>query len=190
MRCSLSPEWWRRARGASTDQAIRFGTATTGSIITAAALIMIVVCGAFGFSSIVMMKYIAFGMVIALILDATVIRMLLVPAVMHLLREDSWWFGMGQKLSEKVGHNEQLSGTSAAHPMQPVPAGSQLGWRVGASKWQTSHLPSNLKLARMLLTSNPPTTPRHRTVAPGALRLRAFRSDPLSATSGICLSMS
>ncbi|MGV0408883.1 MMPL family transporter [Corynebacterium resistens] len=117
-----------RARGASTDQAIRFGTATTGSIITAAALIMIVVCGAFGFSSIVMMKYIAFGMVIALILDATVIRMLLVPAVMHLLREDSWWApGWVKKLSEKVGHNEQLSGTSAAHPMQPVPAGATAG---------------------------------------------------------------
>ena len=80
-----------RQRGASTDRAIRYGTAHTGSIITAAALIMIVVCGAFGFSEIVMMKYIAFGMIAALLLDATVIRMLLVPAVMHLLREDNWW---------------------------------------------------------------------------------------------------
>lgn len=102
-----------RARGASTDQAIRFGTATTGSIITAAALIMIVVCGAFGFSSIVMMKYIAFGMVIALILDATIIRMLLVPSVMHLLGPDNWWAPRWVKrLSEKVGHNEQLESGS------------------------------------------------------------------------------
>lgn len=99
-----------KARGATTDQAIRFGTATTGSIITAAALIMIVVCGAFGFSTIVMMKYIAFGMVIALILDATLIRMFLVPAVMHLLREDNWWAPRWvTKLSEKLGHNEQLT---------------------------------------------------------------------------------
>ena len=98
-----------RARGASTDQAIRFGTATTGSIITAAALIMIVVCGAFGFSSIVMMKYIAFGMVIALVFDATIIRMLLVPSIMHLLGPDNWWAPRWVKrLSEKVGHNEQL----------------------------------------------------------------------------------
>ena len=73
-----------RDKGESTDDAIRYGTAHTGSIITAAALIMIVVCGAFGFSEIVMMKYIAFGMIAALILDATIIRMLLVPAVMHL----------------------------------------------------------------------------------------------------------
>lgn len=94
-----------RKRGASTDTAIRFGTATTGSIITAAALIMIVVCGAFGFSSIVMMKYIAFGMVIALILDATIIRMLLVPAVMHLLAADNWWApGWVKKTSAKLGH--------------------------------------------------------------------------------------
>lgn len=80
-----------RHRGETTDRAIKFGTAHTGSIITAAALIMIVVAGAFGFSDIVMMKYIAFGMIASLLLDATVIRMLLVPAVMHLLGKDNWW---------------------------------------------------------------------------------------------------
>ncbi|QNH95408.1 MMPL family transporter [Corynebacterium anserum] len=106
-----------RARGLSTDRAIRFGTATTGSIITAAALIMIVVCGAFGFSTIVMMKYIAFGMVIALILDATILRMLLVPAVMHMLHEDNWWAPAWiKKLSEKIGHNEQLATPTTVSP--------------------------------------------------------------------------
>lgn len=114
-----------RARGASTDQAIRFGTATTGSIITAAALIMIVVCGAFGFSSIVMMKYIAFGMVIALILDATIIRMLLVPSVMHLLGSDNWWAPRWVKrLSEKVGHNEQLA--PSPHEAEPAARSSRV----------------------------------------------------------------
>ena len=78
-------------RAAKWDQAIAAGTAHTGGIITAAALIMIVVAGAFGFSDIVMMKYIAFGMIFALLIDATIVRMLLVPAVMHLLREDNWW---------------------------------------------------------------------------------------------------
>lgn len=78
-------------QGESTNNAIKFGTAHTGGIITAAAVIMIVVCGAFGFSDIVMMKYIAFGMIFALLLDATVIRMMLVPAVMHLLQDDNWW---------------------------------------------------------------------------------------------------
>lgn len=80
-----------RTRGASTAVAIRNGVAHTGRIITSAALILIVVTGAFAFSDIVMMKYIAFGMIAALILDATVIRMLLVPAVMQLLGPDNWW---------------------------------------------------------------------------------------------------
>ena len=80
-----------RHNSASTDGSISYGTARTGGIITAAAAIMIVVAAAFAMSDIVMMKYIAFGMIFSLALDATVIRLLLVPAVMHLLREDNWW---------------------------------------------------------------------------------------------------
>ncbi|WP_145942308.1 MMPL family transporter [Corynebacterium glyciniphilum] len=110
-----------RAHGASTPRAIRFGTATTGGIITAAALIMIVVAGAFAFSDIVMMKYIAFGMIAALVIDATVIRMLLVPAVMYLLREDCWWAPKWvTALSKRIGHNERLEGFS--HDSDPPPA--------------------------------------------------------------------
>ncbi|MDN6706431.1 MMPL family transporter [Corynebacterium glyciniphilum] len=121
-----------RAHGASTPRAIRFGTATTGGIITAAALIMIVVAGAFAFSDIVMMKYIAFGMIAALVIDATVIRMLLVPAVMYLLREDCWWAPKWvTALSKRIGHNERLEGfshdsgpTPATAPVEPVTVGA------------------------------------------------------------------
>ncbi|WP_293830732.1 MMPL family transporter [uncultured Corynebacterium sp.] len=99
-----------RQNGLSTDEAIKRGTAHTGGIITAAALIMIVVAAAFALSEIVMMKYIAYGMIFSLALDATLIRLLFVPAVMHMLREDSWWappwvkrlagaFGEGSSLS-------------------------------------------------------------------------------------------
>ena len=112
-----------RAHGASTARAIRFGTATTGGIITAAALIMIVVAGAFAFSDIVMMKYIAFGMIAALVIDATIIRMLLVPAVMYLLREDCWWAPKWiTTLSQKIGHNEKLEGFSSTETEAPDPA--------------------------------------------------------------------
>lgn len=106
-----------RDNGESTDEAIKYGTAHTGGIITAAALIMIVVCGAFGFSEIVMMKYIAFGMVVALLFDATIIRMLLVPAVMHLLREDNWWAPRWVKrASEAMGHNSAPEPLPVASP--------------------------------------------------------------------------
>jgi RND superfamily putative drug exporter len=80
-----------RERGMSTTEAIRIGTATTGRLITGAALILAVVAGAFVFSDLVMMKYLAFGLLIALLLDATVVRMFLVPAIMKLLGDDCWW---------------------------------------------------------------------------------------------------
>lgn len=103
-----------RERRAATDVAIKFGTAHTGGIISAAAIIMIVVCGAFGFSDIVMMKYIAFGMIFALLFDATIIRMMLVPAVMHLLQDDNWWAppwvksavgALGHRVSQSQGQS-------------------------------------------------------------------------------------
>jgi len=80
-----------RERGMSTAEAIRIGTATTGRLITAAALVLAVVAGSFVFSDLVMMKYLAFGLMAALLLDATVVRMFLVPAVMKLLGDDCWW---------------------------------------------------------------------------------------------------
>src|ERR1700744_3320906 len=77
-----------RERGMSTAEAIRIGTATTGRLITAAALVLAVVAGSFVFSDLVLMKYLAFGLMAALLLDATVVRMFLVPSVMKLLGDD------------------------------------------------------------------------------------------------------
>ncbi|MEC3918627.1 MMPL family transporter [Nocardia sp. CDC160] len=102
-----------RAAGATTEQAIRSGTAQTGRIITAAALILLVVTGAFAFSDLVLMQYIAYGMIAALIIDATVLRMLLVPATMKLLGDRVWWAPRWMKriqrrigLSDPVLHEE------------------------------------------------------------------------------------
>ena len=111
-----------RETGASTPHAVQFGTANTGSIITAAALIMIVVAGAFGFSDIVMMKYIAFGMIAALFLDATIIRMLLVPAVMKLLGDDCWWAPKWvKKISAKLGHGSDVRRPGDMASVAPTP---------------------------------------------------------------------
>ncbi|MDV3128511.1 MMPL family transporter [Mycobacterium sp. 21AC1] len=96
-----------RERGMSTAEAIRIGTATTGRLITGAALVLAVVAGAFAFSDLVMMKYLAFGLLIALLLDATVIRMFLVPAIMKLLGDDCWWAPLWMKrIQEKLGLGE------------------------------------------------------------------------------------
>jgi trehalose monomycolate/heme transporter len=96
-----------RARGMSTAEAIRIGTAATGRIITAAATVLAVVAGSFIFSDLVMMKYLAFGLMAALLLDATVIRMFLVPSVMKLLGDDCWWAPMWMKrLQNRIGLGE------------------------------------------------------------------------------------
>lgn len=117
-----------RERRAATDVAIKFGTAHTGGIISAAAIIMIVVCGAFGFSDIVMMKYIAFGMIFALLFDATIIRMMLVPAVMHLLQDDNWWAppwvksaagALGHRVSRNQGQGQAARPRRLARSVQP-----------------------------------------------------------------------
>ena len=96
-----------RARGMSTAEAIRIGTATTGRLITGAALVLAVVAGAFVFSDLVMMKYLAFGLLLALLLDATIVRMFLVPAIMKMLGDDCWWAPQWMKrVQERLGLGE------------------------------------------------------------------------------------
>ncbi|MBU9762397.1 MMPL family transporter [Mycobacterium sp. TNTM28] len=107
-----------RERGMSTAEAIRIGTATTGRLITGAALVLAVVAGAFAFSDLVMMKYLAFGLLIALLLDATVIRMFLVPAIMKLLGDDCWWAPRWMKnIQEKMGLGETELPDERKRPM-------------------------------------------------------------------------
>ncbi|HEU0190520.1 MAG TPA: MMPL family transporter [Mycobacterium sp.] len=96
-----------RESGMSTAEAIRIGTATTGRLITAAALILAVVAASFVFSDLVMMKYLAFGLMAALLLDATVVRMFLVPSVMKLLGDDCWWAPRWMKrIQNRIGLGE------------------------------------------------------------------------------------
>jgi RND superfamily putative drug exporter len=82
-------EQWDRT--GDNDLAVATGVQKTGRIITSAALLLAVVIGAFGLSGIVFMKMIGIGMLVALIIDATVVRALLVPATMKLLGTWNWW---------------------------------------------------------------------------------------------------
>jgi RND superfamily putative drug exporter len=120
-----------RERGMSTAEAIRIGTATTGRLITAAALILAVVAGSFVFSDLVLMKYLAFGLMAALLLDATVVRMFLVPSVMKLLGDDCWWAPRwARRLQNKIGlgeidlPDERKRATVNGRPVRPPVAAS------------------------------------------------------------------
>ncbi|HSE70077.1 MAG TPA: MMPL family transporter [Nocardioidaceae bacterium] len=72
-------------------RAVASGVQKTGRIITSAALLLAIVIGAFSTSGLVFMKLIGVGMLVALLLDATVVRGLLVPATMKLLGSWNWW---------------------------------------------------------------------------------------------------
>ncbi|HSC90283.1 MAG TPA: MMPL family transporter [Gaiellaceae bacterium] len=71
--------------------AVAFGVATTGRIITGAALIIVVVFAGFALGDLVMFQQIGFGVALALLLDATVVRSVLVPATMRLLGGWNWY---------------------------------------------------------------------------------------------------
>ncbi|MBF6101084.1 MMPL family transporter [Nocardia cyriacigeorgica] len=115
-----------RAAGLSTPDAIRVGVAHTGRIITAAALILLVVTGAFALSDLVMMQYIAFGMVTALLVDATVLRVLLVPASMRLLGEACWWAPRWMRRVPRAVTVEQAPPAASSGDADPAPVAGEL----------------------------------------------------------------
>ena len=77
--------------GASTTDAVAFGLQRTGRIVTAAALLIAIVFAAFLTSSATNIKQLGFGVTIAILLDATVVRGLLVPSFMRLAGSANWW---------------------------------------------------------------------------------------------------
>jgi RND superfamily putative drug exporter len=74
-----------------TTEAVTFGVASTARIITGAALIIVAVFSGFAAGELVMFQQMGFGVAIALLIDATIIRSVLLPAVMHLLGRWNWY---------------------------------------------------------------------------------------------------
>jgi len=74
------------------DYATEMGLAKTSKIITSAAVIMIVVTGAFAFTGVSPIKQLGVGIALAIFIDATIIRILLVPSLMKLLGDWNWWW--------------------------------------------------------------------------------------------------
>jgi len=78
-------------RTGDNREAVARGLERSGRIVTSAALIVVLVAGSFAFADIVLIKALGVGMAIAVALDATVVRALLVPATMRLLGDWNWW---------------------------------------------------------------------------------------------------
>ena len=80
-----------RDSGLSNDEAVAAGLERTGRIVTFAALLFSIALGAFATSQIIFIKQLGVGTVLAVLIDATIVRALLVPSLMKLLGEWNWW---------------------------------------------------------------------------------------------------
>ena len=100
-------------RTGDNPRAVALGLERSGRIVTSAALIVVLVAGSFAFADIVLIKALGLGMAIAVALDATVVRALLVPATMRLLGHWNWWIpaGLERWMSARLPAPEAEAGT-------------------------------------------------------------------------------
>ena len=108
-------------KGADTAESVRKGMGATGRVITAAASLLVIVTGAAGLSDVALMKIAGIGMALAIVLDATVVRMLLVPALVTLMGPANWW--MPGDPSRRRTFARQRDNT----PAKPEGAGARTG---------------------------------------------------------------
>ncbi|WP_262402778.1 MMPL family transporter, partial [Actinomadura sp. CNU-125] len=146
-------EEWDRTHDNRT--AVASGMQHTGSIITSAALLFLVVIAAFAFAGITVVKLIGVGMFVAVVVDAMLVRSLLVPATMRFMGAANWWLPKPLRgLHSRMDLRESSGGPLAAAPVgvapplpkeQPVPY--TLHWEKPAA-------------------AKPPKRPRKRPAAP------------------------
>ncbi len=103
--------------------AVATGLQRTGGLITSLALLLIIVVGLFSASGISFIKLLGVGMIVALFVDATVVRILLVPATMRLLGRANWWApGPLRRLYARYGISEE---EPAASPARVLPRSTE-----------------------------------------------------------------
>ena len=96
-----------RDGGLPNEEAVAVGLERTGRIVTAAALLFCVAVGAFATSRIIFLKEVGIGTALAVLVDATIVRALLVPALMRLLGERNWWTPPSlRRLHARIGLSE------------------------------------------------------------------------------------
>jgi uncharacterized membrane protein YdfJ with MMPL/SSD domain len=109
-----------RRHGDNTE-AVAEGLSRTARVITGAALIMVSVFSAFALADTVTIKSIGVGMAIAVLIDATIVRMLLVPATMRLLGDWNWWApGPLGRFAARLGFSHEEGGAVEAAEPAPV----------------------------------------------------------------------
>lgn len=115
--------------GASARAAVMAGVRGARAVVIAAAIIMISVFGGFMFSHLAMIRPLGFGMAVGVLFDAFVVRLLLMPALMHLLGRSAWWL---PKWLDRILPDVDVEGASLERPVlrpgvHTVPSGGRRG---------------------------------------------------------------
>ena len=113
-------EFWLASGAADNDESVARGIARTGRVVTAAALIMSIAFAALIASNVSFMRMFGLGLTLAVLVDATLVRMVLVPAFMHVLGRRNWWAPAPLvRLHKRLGIND---GHSVVIPEQGLDA--------------------------------------------------------------------
>jgi uncharacterized membrane protein YdfJ with MMPL/SSD domain len=108
-----------RDSGASESESVAIGLERTGRIVTAAALLFAVAMGAFATSQIIFIKENGVGTALAVLIDATIIRALLVPSLMEMLGKWNWWAPAPlRRLHQRWGISEAEAGPPVTAPQE------------------------------------------------------------------------
>jgi uncharacterized membrane protein YdfJ with MMPL/SSD domain len=115
--------------------AVASGLQRTGGLITSLALLLIIVVGAFSASGITFIKLMGVGMIVALLVDATIIRVLLVPATMRLLGRANWWAPRPlRRLYARYGIRDEIQAERAGVPSNRTSSPGRAIARPGLSR--------------------------------------------------------
>jgi RND superfamily putative drug exporter len=107
-----------RDAGVSDSEAVAVGLERTGRIVTAAAFLFAVAIGAFATSKLVFIKELGLGVALAVLIDATIIRALLVPSLMELLGSWNWWAPKPlRRLHDRIGLRESGPANANTAPL-------------------------------------------------------------------------
>ena len=101
-------------RGMTTEDAVAHGIKTTASVVTSAAIVMVGVFSIFGTLSFLFLKQFGIGLAVAVLIDATVVRAVLLPAVMKLLGDANWYLPKWLEWMPQVRHETEPSAVPAA----------------------------------------------------------------------------
>ncbi|MEU8150191.1 MMPL family transporter [Nonomuraea sp. NPDC048901] len=145
-------EWLRTG---DNTAAVATGLQRTGGVITSAALLLLVVIGAFSTAGITIVKLLGVGMFVAIVVDATLVRALLVPATMRLLGGANWWLpGVLRGVHRRIEFHEGSLSSEGAPLAQPA-AGRRLAERRPAERRPAERRLAERPLAGQLSAGRP-----------------------------------